>query len=313
MVRDGNRCWDAVIQRDAAADGRFVYAVTTTGIYCRPSCSTPTPLRRNVRIFASASAAEAAGFVPCKRCRPTLASPLAAHVAAVGRACAILGASRRAPPLATVADAVHISRFHFHRIFKQVLGTTPARYVEAARWRRLAEALASECAVTRAIHRAGYDSVSRAYEHAQEGLGMTPAVRHAGGTGTRVWFAVVQDGVGQALVALTRQGVCAIELGDDPETLAAGLRRDLPGAVIARLDASATAWIRATLRRAALPPLAWELPAEVREVALQARLRSLLAPRFARRRRAHGGRQDVQPLARPPVMPVPAPLLADRV
>ncbi len=313
MVRDGERCWDAVTQRDATADGLFVYAVTTTGIYCRPSCPTPTPLRRNIRIFESSLAAEAAGFSPCKRCRPALASPLAGHVAAVGRACAILGASRRPPPLASVADAVHISRFHFHRIFKQVLGTTPGRYFDAVRWRRLAETLGSERAVAEAIHRAGFDSISRAYDHAGYALGMTPAVRHAGGRGARVWFASVHRGAGKALVAVTRRGVCAIEFGDDPEALAAKLRRDLPAAVIARLDAAATAWIAGSLRRAALPALARDLPLEVREMALRARLRSLLAPRFGERRRARGERHGMAPGARRTAIPGAASLFADRL
>ncbi len=311
VIADGDRCWDAVVRREAAADGRIVYAVVTTGIYCRPSCPTPTPLRRNVRIFPNNLAAEVAGFLPCKRCRPTMVSPLGWHVTAVGKACAILGTSERAPALAAVAGAVGISRFHFHRVFKEVLGTTPRKYFEAVRWLRLAQGLTSGHPVARAIHLAGYDSVSQAYEHARELLGMTPAARRAGGSGARVRFAVVERAAGQVLVAVTTEGVCAIEFGDDPVALEARLRHDLPAAVIGRLDGKTRARIAAALRRAELPSLAQDLPAEVRETAFRARLGSLLAPDFGRRRRSRVGRLNVAPPARLPAMSKAASVRAE--
>ena len=195
-------------------------------------------------------------------------------MAAVGKACAILSASERAPSLAALADAVGVSRFHFHRIFKEVLGTTPGEYAKAVRWRRLAESLAAGRPVTEAIYGAGYGSISRAYENAREVLGMTPAARRAGGAGIRVRFTVVEQGIRQVLVAATDEGVCAIEFGDDPAELEARLRRHLPAAVIERLDADAAARVAAAVRRAELPPLALGLPAEVRDVAFRARLRS---------------------------------------
>ncbi|MCB9969732.1 MAG: helix-turn-helix domain-containing protein [Geminicoccaceae bacterium] len=296
MIADGDRCWDAVVRREAAADGRIAYAVVTTGIYCRPSCPSPTPLRLNVRIFPNNLAAEVAGFLPCKRCRPTMASPLGWHVTAVGKACAILGTSERAPALAAVAGAVGISRFHFHRVFKEVLGTTPGKYFEAVRSRRLARGLASDRPVTETIHNAGYDSVSRAYGHARERLGMTPATRHAGGVGARVGFTIVEQVTGQVLVAITNEGVCAIEFGDDAAELEAWLRRDLPAAVIGRLATDTIARIAAAVRRAELPSLARDLPSEIREVAFRARLGNLLAPGFGRR---HQSRVERSRAARP--------------
>jgi len=276
VIPDESECWSAVVSRDPAADGCFVYAVISTGIYCWPSCPTPTPLRRNVRFFSDPAAAEASGFHACKRCRPTLASPFAGHVAAAGKACAILSASERTPSLAVVADAVGVSRFHFHRVFKEVLGTTPGEYFKAVRWRRLAQSLASGCTVTEAIYGAGYGSISRAYENARKVLGMTPAARRAGGAGIRVRFTVVEQGTRQVLVAATDEGVCAIEFGDDPAELEARLRRHLPAAVIERLDASTTARVATAVRRAELPPQALGLPADVREVAIRARLRRFL-------------------------------------
>lgn len=269
-------CWESVMGRDAAADGRFVYAVLTTGIYCRPSCPTPTPLRRNVRFFADPAAAEAAGFAPCKRCRPTLASPLAWHVDAVGKACAILGSSEGAPPLAAVAAAVGISRYHFHRVFKKVLGTTPGDYYQTVRWRRLEEALRSGRPVADAVYEAGYRSISRAYENARRVLGMTPAARRAGGAGIQVRFAIAPQGERLMLVAMTGEGVCAIEFGDDAAKLETRLRRDLPRATIERLDDEDTSHVASAAHRAELPLEAHGLPAEVRDVAIRARLRSCL-------------------------------------
>jgi AraC family transcriptional regulator, regulatory protein of adaptative response / methylated-DNA-[protein]-cysteine methyltransferase len=300
VTRIDGECWSAVVGRDAAADGRFVYAVVTTGIYCRPSCPTPTPLRRNVRFFSDPAAAEAAGFCACKRCRPTLASPLAWHIAAVGKSCAILSTSERAPSLAALADAAGISRFHFCRVFKEVLGTSPGEYFKAMRWQRLADGLAAGRAVTAAIYDAGYGSVSRAYESARRELGMTPAARRAGGAGTRVGYTVIERGDGVVLVATTDEGVCAIEFGDDAAKLEARLRRQLPAAAIERLDANAAAPVARAARRAELPLQALELPAEVREVAMRARLRSLLAqPRSARPRHRAGKPKVARPVGRP--------------
>ena len=300
VIADESECWSAVVSRDAAANGCFVYAVVTTGIYCRPSCPTPTPLRRNVRFFPDFAAAEASGFYACKRCRPTLASPLAWHTAAVDKACAILSASERAPSLAAVADAVGVSRFHFHRVFKEVLGTTPGEYFKAVRWRRLAQSLASGRTVTEAIYGAGYGSISRAYENAREVLGMTPAARRAGGAGTRVRFTVVEQGIRRVLVAATDEGVCAIEFGDDRAELEARLRRHLPAAVMEQLDADAAARVAAAVRRAELPPLALGLPADVREVAIRARLRSFLQQGLSTRPQSRVGRPKI---ARPVRLP----------
>lgn len=203
--------------------------------------------------------------------------------AAVDKACAILSASERAPSLAAVADAVGVSRFHFHRVFKEVLGTTPGAYFKAVRWRRLAQSLASGRRVTEAIYGAGYGSVSRAYENARKMLGMAPAARRAGGAGIQVRFTVVERGIRQVLVAATDEGICAIEFGDDPAELEARLRRHLPAAVIERLDPSTTTRVAAAVRRAELPPLALGLPADVREVAIRARLRHFLGEGSSRR------------------------------
>jgi AraC family transcriptional regulator of adaptative response/methylated-DNA-[protein]-cysteine methyltransferase len=295
VIANEDKCWSAVVRRDAAADGDFVYAVVTTGIYCRPSCPTPMPLRRNVRFFSDPAAAEAAGFSACKRCRPTQPSPLAWHVAAVGKACAMLCASERTPSLAAVADAVGVSRFHFHRIFKEVLGTTPGEYFKAVRRQRLAQSLASGRPVTEAIYDAGYGSISRAYENARKVLGMTPAAWRAGGAGTRVRLAIAEEGGRPVLVATTDEGLCAIEFGDDPAELEARLRRRLPAAAMVSLDPDGRARVAAAVRRAELPPQALGLPPEVREVAIRARLGSLLGHASSMRPRSRVGRLEAAP------------------
>jgi AraC family transcriptional regulator, regulatory protein of adaptative response / methylated-DNA-[protein]-cysteine methyltransferase len=252
----------------------------------------PTPSRHGVftRPISDPAAAEAAGFCACKRCRPSLASPLAWHIAAVGKACAILIKSERAPALAAVADAVGISRFHFCRVIKEVLGTSPGAYFQAVRWQRLAEGLASGRSVTAAIYDAGYGSISRAYESARGVLGMTPAARRAGGTGTRVGFTIIEHGIRLVLVATTEEGVCAIEFGDDAAELEASLRRQLPAAAIEWLEANAATRVAHAARRAELPPRALELPPEVRESAIRARLHSWLGPRSSARPRYRIGK-----------------------
>ena len=311
MIRDEVACWDATAGRDAAADGRFVYAVVTTGIYCRPSCPTPTPLRRNVRFFSDSAAAEAAGFCACKRCRPALVSPLAWQVAAVGKACDILHTSERAPSLTSLAAAVGVSRFHFHRIFKAVLGTTPGEYAHALRWRRLADSLEAGHPVAEAIYGAGYGSISCAYEKVRQTLGMTPAARRAGGAGTQVRFAVVERGTGLVLAAATAEGICTIELGDDAAELEERLRRHLPAAAVERCDADLAAAVADAVRRSELPPQALELTADARGVAFRARLRSFLGHAFGTRPRSQVAKlRNAQPveLSAPPGM---APAFVD--
>jgi AraC family transcriptional regulator of adaptative response/methylated-DNA-[protein]-cysteine methyltransferase len=273
VIRNQAEWWNATVSRDATADGRFVYAVVTTGIYCRPSCPTPTPLRRNVRFFPDSDAAEAAGFCACKRCRPTVASPFAWQIAAVDKACDILHRSEHAPSLATLAAAVGVSRFHFHRIFRAMLGVTPGEYASAVRWQRLAASLEAGRPVADAIYGSGYGSISRAYAKARQVLGMTPAARRAGGVGLEVRFAVVERGAGHVLVAATGEDVCVIELGGDPAALVARLRRHLPAAVIKRHAADATAALTDAVRRAELPPRALELQPEARDLAFRARVR----------------------------------------
>ncbi|MCB2053716.1 MAG: helix-turn-helix domain-containing protein [Geminicoccaceae bacterium] len=278
----GRNWWDAVVARDRAADGRFVYAVTTTGIYCRPSCSTPTPLERNVRFFGDHHAARAAGYSACKRCTPDVVTPIDPCIAAIGKACALLENGEGTLSVPEVAAAVGISRYRFQRVFKDLVGTTPGAYANTVRVGRLVRHLRSGRSIVEAIYDAGYGSVSRAYERARRELGMTPADLRAGGAGKRVRFAVLDHEDRWVLVAMTEEGVCAIETGDDPSALERNLYRQLPMAVIEPFDEGGSSRVSAAMCRALLPPRASDLPASARDVAFRARLADLLRPGISR-------------------------------
>jgi len=220
---DDQQRWRAVTGRDPAADGCFYYAVRTTGVYCRPSCPARPALRENVSFHDSCDAAERAGFRPCKRCRPDQASLREQQGALIAAACQQIQTEHSLPSLQMLADAAGMSRFHFHRVFKQVTGLTPKAYAMAHRTRRIQEELASGTSVTDAIYAAGYNSNSRFYAKSSADLGMKPSELRAGGRNTRVRFAVGQTTLGSVLVAATERGICAVLLGDGT-----GSARSLP-------------------------------------------------------------------------------------
>jgi AraC family transcriptional regulator of adaptative response/methylated-DNA-[protein]-cysteine methyltransferase len=206
----------AFARRDRAYDGRFVVAVTTTRIYCRPSCPARRPRPENTLYYKGNSQAEAAGFRACKRCRPDLAAP---DVAAV-RSAAVLLRQPVAPKLADLARAVGYSPAHFQRVFKRATGLSPAAYARALREDRAREALSTGGDVTEAIYAAGYESPSRFYEAMEGKLGMTASAWARGGAGVTIRWAVVDTSLGQMLVAATDKGVCRLSFNEGPQALA---------------------------------------------------------------------------------------------
>lgn len=230
--------WAAVQARDAAADGRFVYSVATTGVYCRPSCASRPARRENVAFHATNADAEAAGFRPCRRCRPNGESPAEARAAAVARACRIIDAAEEPPTLADLAAAVGLSPHHLHRAFRAATGLTPRDWAAARRAERARAGLAAGKAVTTALYDAGFNASSRFYEAAPAILGMRPAQFRAGGRDAAIRHAVAPSTLGLVLVAATDRGVCAIEMGDEAEALVASLRRRFPNATFAAGDAA---------------------------------------------------------------------------
>ncbi len=263
-------CWAALASRDSGADGAFVYAVRTTGVYCRPGCSSRLPRRENVAFYATPAAAEEAGFRPCKRCRPNEGSAGERRVAAIGRACALIRARDTLPSLTELADAAGISRFHFHRVFKEITGTTPREWGTAHRLGRFAERLDSGESVAEAVYGAGFGASSRAYEAAPNGLGMTPGARRHGGRGETIRFTTVETGLGWALVAATERGICMTALGDERAALEAELRRRFPAALIWPADAKLTAWAEQIVGFITRPDAQPDLPLDIRGTAFQA-------------------------------------------
>ncbi len=264
--------WEAVRRRDPAAEGAFVYSVSTTGVYCRPSCAARLPRPKNVRFHDTCADAERAGFRPCKRCRPNEATRAERHAAAVARACRIIEGAEEMPRLDALAESAGLSRFHFHRIFKVVTGVTPRAYADAHRARRAREELAQSGTITEAIYGAGFNSSSRFYESAPDRLGMTPTAFRAGGEGTTIRFAVGQCSLGPILVAATERGVCAIQFGDDPETLVRDLQDRFPKARLIGGDEEFEQWVARVVGLVEAPGQALDLPLDVRGTAFQQRV-----------------------------------------
>ncbi len=264
------QCWASVTARDAAADGAFVYAVRTSGVYCRPACPSRLPLRNNVAFYETTAAAEAAGFRACKRCRPSESSVAERHVAAIGRACALIRERDTMPSLTELAAAAGISRFHFHRVFKQITGTTPREWGKARRIRRFAELLDGGESVASSVYAAGFGASSRAYEAAPNGLGMTPATRRRGGQGETIRHTIVPTPLGYAIVGATERGICMTALGDDPARLEAELRRRFPAAAFAPADAVLAEWAERIVGFITRPGAQPDLPLDISGTAFQA-------------------------------------------
>jgi AraC family transcriptional regulator of adaptative response/methylated-DNA-[protein]-cysteine methyltransferase len=264
--------WAAVLAREPAAEGRFLYGVMTTGVYCRPTCPSRRPLRTNVRFFAEASAAEAAGLRPCKRCQPNAAPLAERHAAAVATACRLIAESEEPPALDALARAVGLSRFHFHRLFRAVTGVTPKAYADAHRAGRVVSELDEGASVTEAIYGAGFGSNGRFYATSNSRLGMRPSDYRRGGRGARIRFAVGQTSLGAILVAATDKGVCAIRFGDDPDGLVRGLQDRFSNAELVGADAEFETLVARVVGLVECPSDAADLPLDVCDTAFRERV-----------------------------------------
>jgi len=272
MAPEQDPRWLAVLARDARADGRFVYSVRTTGVYCRPSCAARTPRRENVAFHATTAAAERAGFRACKRCRPTEPALAERRAALVAELCRIIEAADEIPTLAVLADHAGLSSYHVHRLFKSVTGLTPRAYAAAQRARRARDELGRRATVTEAIHGAGYGSSGRFYEEADDVLGMTPTQYRAGGEGMEIRFAVGECSLGSILVAATARGVCAILLGDDPQALVHELEHRFAKARLLGADAGFEALVAKVVGLVEDPRIGVELPLDLRGTTFQQRV-----------------------------------------
>jgi AraC family transcriptional regulator, regulatory protein of adaptative response / methylated-DNA-[protein]-cysteine methyltransferase len=248
---DLETCWQALLRRDRAFNGRFWFSVKSTGVYCLPSCAARTPLRRNVAFHASPDAAEAAGFRACKRCRPRdwradlgLSQPVA-------RACVLFDStlSDTPPSLAAVARKVGLSSGALSKRFIAELGVNPRDWLVARKRQRFRKALRGGETVADALYGAGYGSPSRVYESSDKALGMTPATYARGGAGARIDYTTVESDYGRVLVAATHKGIAAVFLGDDDRALEKSLRNDFPAADIARNDRTLGPRVKSVLAR----------------------------------------------------------------
>jgi AraC family transcriptional regulator of adaptative response/methylated-DNA-[protein]-cysteine methyltransferase len=270
------RRWSAVQQRDADADGVFWYSVRSTGVYCRPSCGARPALRKNVAFHDSREAAEQAGFRPCLRCKPDQ-PPLAERQAAlVAQACRLIDEAEEAPDLDSLAVAVGVSRFYFHRMFKAVTGITPKAYANAARARRMQAGLAGQASVTEAMYAAGFNSSGRFYAQSPAVLGMTPSAFRAGGVGEQIRFAIAECSLGPILVASTVQGICAILIDDDPDFLVRDLQDRFPKAELIGAEPEYEQVVSRVVGMVEQPSVGLDLPLDVRGTAFQQRVWQVL-------------------------------------
>jgi AraC family transcriptional regulator of adaptative response/methylated-DNA-[protein]-cysteine methyltransferase len=242
--------WGALARRERAADGLFVYAVVTTGVFCRPSCGSRQPLRRNVEFFSSCEEATRAGFRPCKRCEPTRADPRSAMAARMVEACRLLARGETCRT-GDVARAMGLSAYHFHRVFKEHVGVTPQAYRRRVLAERAKAGIRGAPTVTAAIYDAGYSSSSRFYDGAARELGMPPRRARAGAAGERVSYTLRRCSLGLLLVAWTVRGVCDVRFGDAERELVERIRRRFPAAVVTRRNVPP--WVDAVVQAVERP------------------------------------------------------------
>jgi AraC family transcriptional regulator of adaptative response/methylated-DNA-[protein]-cysteine methyltransferase len=267
MTETDDSKWQAVLGRDQVQDGRFVYGVSSTRIYCRPSCPSRRPLRSRVSFFPTPDAAERAGYRACRRCEPR--SSQSAAIRQVQRVREYLDEHfDERITLERLGKVTNMSPYHLQRTFKRVVGVSPKAYVNARRLDRMKSRLRKGQTVSRATYDAGFGSGSRAYEHARTGLGMTPGSYRNGGQGMQIGFTLVPTPVGHLLAAGTERGLCAVLLGDDAATLEASLRREYPAAAIEAGNGELKRYAEAVVERL-LGRNGAELPLDVPGTAFQ--------------------------------------------
>ena len=264
--------WAHVIARDAKADGTFFYAVKTTGVYCRPSCSARLPRPENVGFFESCAEAEAAGFRPCLRCQPNRPSKTTQQAATIAAVCRQIEGSDKILGLEQLAKSAGMSSFHFHRVFKSQTGLTPREYAAAHRAERVRKTLGSNGTVTDAIYEAGYNSNGRFYEESDNLLGMTPTAYRNGGSRSDIRFAVGECSLGAILVAQSDRGICAILLGDDPELLVRDLQDRFPQANLIGGDDHFEELVSKVVGFVEAPAIGLDLPLDIQGTAFQQRV-----------------------------------------
>jgi AraC family transcriptional regulator of adaptative response/methylated-DNA-[protein]-cysteine methyltransferase len=261
--------WAAVLARNRDADGLFVYAVHSTGVYCRPSCPSRRPRRERVSFFDATAEARRAGFRACRRCRPDATDAADPWVDKIRRACVYLANVDGHPSLATLAARLGGSPYHLQRNFKRLVGVTPREYAEAVRFRKVKRRLRAGEDVTGAMLEAGYGSSSRFYERAVPKLGMSPSTYRRGGAGMSIQYAIVDSPLGRLLVAATSRGVCAVAMASSDAELERTLAREYPAATIANDSGALATWTTEILAHVSGRQPRLDLPLDVQATAFQ--------------------------------------------
>jgi AraC family transcriptional regulator, regulatory protein of adaptative response / methylated-DNA-[protein]-cysteine methyltransferase len=264
--------WSAVTGRQQESDGVFVYAVRSTGIFCRPSCTARRALRENVEFFATVEEARGAGYRPCRRCRPEASEPADPAATKVVRTCRLLEDAGVTLELEVLSKKVGWSPHHLQRVFRRCVGVTPRQYADAIRLQRVKRSLRDGSGVTAAVYDAGYGSARAFYEKASLRLGMAPSAYAAGGPGSDIGYALSSSNVGLLLVAVTERGLCAVKIGDSATALVDGLCKEFPLSELRRADEDLAGVVASVRALAEGHQVATELPLDVRGTAFQARV-----------------------------------------
>lgn len=269
-------CWDAVSGKDRNQDGKFVFGVMTTGVYCRPSCPGRRPLRKNVRFYETPAEAERDGLRACLRCRPLAAAGQDPNTERIQALCDYIRqncGSGEALSLKNLSERASLSPFHLQRSFKAVVGLTPKQFIEACRMESLKSELRSGRPVTDAIYEAGFGSGSRVYERADTRLGMTPAEYRAGGRKVAITYVLIESPLGPLMIGATDRGLCFLEFGDSREELEQRLRREYPAAAVAPMKGPVSEpfhqWVDALTNYLRGEPIRTNLPVDVQATAFQ--------------------------------------------
>ncbi len=276
-----DRLWQAVLHRDPAFNGSFVYAVRTTGVYCRPTCPSRRPHRANVGFFADCKEAQSAGFRACLRCLPDRPSQESRNSGLVQKVCRQIDSHLEdhpdgLPSLAQLSLAVGVSASHLQRVFKKEMGLTPRQYAHTGRLERFKSLVRGGSPVSAAMLDAGFASTSRLYEDANSQLGMTPGRYRNGGVGITITYLIAESPLGTVLVAATGKGICSVNLGDEASTLLKDLRAEFPAADFKDGDELLQGWLGSVLEYLDGEPPGLDLPLDIQATAFQRRVWRML-------------------------------------
>ena len=265
-----DQLWQAVVAKDARFDGRFVFAVSSTGVYCRPSCPSRRAHRERVKFFELPEAAEQAGFRACLRCQPRRARIMDPQVELVQRVCRLLNSNEsESLKLAELATQAGVSQFHLQRTFKRVMGISPRQYLAARKIDNFKTLVRKGESVTTSLSDSGFNARSRLYEHAAEELGMTPATYSRGGRGVDISYTITTSPMGHLLVAVTERGVCAVRMADSDAELENDLRQEFPNAGLKRDDSALRESVQKILDHLEKNEPRLDLPLDIKATAFQ--------------------------------------------